>query len=64
MKIKGFIIGFIIGLLIMTPIIKLKKENDQLINKNNQLIEENNYLKWQIGEVPTVIESYKEEICK
>lgn len=31
--------------------------------ENIQLKEDNNYLTWQLNEVPTIIESYKEEIC-
>lgn len=64
MKIKLFAIGFIIGLIFMVPIITLKKQNDNLKKEINKLKELNIEYKWQLEEIPNIIESNKEEICK
>lgn len=43
---------------------KLTKENKLLHKEKKKLEDNNNYLAWQLGEVPTIIESHKEEICR
>ena len=61
-KLDIFLIGVIIGcvgILTLTFI-----ENKDLHKRNEKLVSENVYYKWQLTEVPTIIESNKEEICK
>ena len=53
------ILGLIIGGIVAYKDTKI----EELTRDNIGLKEENEYLKWQLGEVPTIIESYKGEIC-
>lgn len=54
----GMIVGsYIFSIYLIVEIKAIKKENIQLK-------EDNNYLTWQLNEVPTIIESHKEEICR
>ena len=47
-----------------TTIINNKSDEIGRLEKdNNELKEENDFLKWQLNEVPTIIESRKGEIC-
>ena len=55
-KILGFLLGVMIGLCIMIPVINLKKENDKLKKENSELKQENIDYKWQIEQVPYIIE--------
>lgn len=64
MKVKGIIIGMLVGLFIAIPIISLKIKNDKLEKENAKLQQEIIDYKWQLEQVPLVIESNKEEICK
>lgn len=64
MKVKGIIIGMLVGLFIAIPIISLKAKNDKLEKENAKLQQEIIDYKWQLEQVPLVIESNKEEICK
>ncbi len=65
---KLFIIYFflvaVISLASATIINDKSKEINKLEKDNNELKEENEFLRWQLGEVPTIIESHKEEICR
>ena len=62
-KILGFLLGFLIGLCIMIPIISLKKENDRLSKENDKLKQDIIYYKWQLEEVPNIMESVRDEWC-
>ena len=55
-KILGFCLGVLIGLCIMIPVINLKKGNDKLKKENDELKQENIDYKWQIEQVPYIIE--------
>lgn len=61
-KLNWILTGMIIGCLVILGI--LIKENKDLIKKNEELKSQVKYYKWQLEEVPTIIESNKEEICK
>lgn len=61
-KLDVFLIGVIIGCVAILTITFM--ENKDLRRRNENLLSENNYYKWQLNEVPTIIESNKEEICK
>lgn len=64
MKYKAFLIGYIIGLIFMMCILFLKEQNDNLIKENGELKQDIIDYKWQLSEVPNIVESVKEEICK
>lgn len=64
MKYKAFLIGYIIGLIFMTCILILKEHNDELIKENGKLKQEIIDYKWQLNEVPNIVESVKEDLCK
>ena len=55
------LVGMIIGSILFN--IYLIIENKSIRKESVDLKEENQYLQWELGEVPLVIESYKEEIC-
>lgn len=55
-KILGFLLGVIIGLCIMIPVINLKKDYDKLKKENGELKQEIIDYKWQIEQVPYIIE--------
>lgn len=61
-KLKLILIGMIIGSYIFNIylIVEIKNEKEE----NLQLQSDNDYLIWQLNEVPTIIESHKEEICR
>ena len=61
-KLKLVLIGMIIGNYIFS--IYLIVEIKAIKKENSQLEDDNKYLTWQLNEVPTIIESHKEEICK
>ena len=48
--------SYIFSIYLIIEIKTIKKEN-------LELKDDNNYLTWQLNEVPTIIESHKEEIC-
>jgi len=56
-----FLFGMVIGLYVFN--IFLINENKNIKKENAELKDDNQYLEWQLGEVPTIIESRKEEIC-
>lgn len=62
-KIIGFLLGVLIGLCIMIPVINLKKENDRLSKENDKLKQDIIYYKWQLEEVPNIMESVRDEWC-
>lgn len=53
----------ILGLIVGGIVAYKDTKTEELTRENIELKEENEYLKWQLGEVPTIIESYKGEIC-
>ena len=61
-KLDIFLIGVIIGCVAILTLFMV--ENKELRKRNEQLVSDNVYYKWELGEVPTIIESNKEEICK
>lgn len=61
-KLDVFLIGVIIGCVAILTLTFI--ENKDLRKRNEKLLSEYNYYKWQLDEVPTIIESNKEEICK
>lgn len=61
-KLVWVLIGMLVGSYIFNIylIVEIKKDKKEI-----QLLEEDNkYLTWQLNEVPTIIESHKEEICR
>jgi len=60
-KLMWFLFGMVIGLYVFN--IFLINENKNIKKENAELKDDNQYLEWQLGEVPTIIESRKEEIC-
>lgn len=64
MKYKAFLIGYIIGLIFMMCILFLKEQNDNLIKENIKLNQQIKDYKWQLNEVPNIVESVKEDLCK
>lgn len=58
-----FLLVAVISLASVTIINDKSKEINKLEKENNELKEENEFLKWQLNEVPTIIESRKGEIC-
>jgi len=64
MKYKAFLIGYMIGLIFMMCILFLKEQNDNLIKENIKLNQQVKYYKWQLNEVPNIVESVKEDLCK
>ena len=61
-KLDMFLIGVIIGCVAILTLTFI--ENKDLRKRNEKLVSENTYFEWQLSEVPTIIESNKEEICK
>lgn len=61
-KLDLFLIGVIIGCVAILVI--FISENKRINKEIIKLREENVYYKWQLNEVPSIIESNKEEICK
>lgn len=61
---KGIITGVLIGICFMIPIIRLKIKNDKLEKENLMLQQQIIDYKWQLEQVPLIVESNKEEICK
>ena len=63
---KIFIIYFLLVMVIVSTAVTIINDKNKEINKfekdNNELKEENEFLRWQLGEVPTIIESHKEDI--
>lgn len=55
-KILGFCLGFLIGLCLMIPVINLKKDYDKLKKENSKLKQEIIDYKWQLEQVPFIIE--------
>ena len=55
-KIFGFLLGLLIGLCIMIPVINLKKDYDKLKKENSKLKQEIIDYKWQLEQVPFIIE--------
>ena len=58
-----YILMAIFGGIIGIELAKRDHKIEQLQKENAEIKDENNYLEWQLGEVPTIIESYKGEIC-
>lgn len=61
-RINWILVGMIIGSMLFN--FYLITENKSIRKENMDLKDDNQYLQWQLGEVPLVIESYKEDICK
>lgn len=61
-KLDLFLIGVIIGCVAILTLAFI--DNKDLRKRNEKLVSENVYYKWQLNEVPSIIESNKEEICK
>jgi hypothetical protein len=61
---KGIITVVLIGICFMIPIIRLKMKNDNLEKENSMLQQQIIDYKWQLEQVPLIVESNKEEICK
>lgn len=61
---KYFLLGIMIGIIFMFPIIVLKIENNKLSDKNDKLKQDIIYYKWQLEQVPIIMESVKDEWCK
>lgn len=61
-KLVWVLIGMLVGSYIFNIylIVEIKNEKEE----NLQLQNDNDYLTWQLNEVPTIIESHKEEICR
>lgn len=55
-KILGFLLGVLIGFCIMFPIINQKREIKKLQKENDKLKQEIIDYKWQIKQVPYIIE--------
>ena len=55
-KILGFCLGVLIGLCLMIPFINLKKDYDKLKKENSKLKQEIIDYKWQLEQVPFIIE--------
>ncbi len=51
MKVKGIIIGMLVGLCFMIPIISLKVKNDKLEKENARLQQQAFDYKWQLEQV-------------
>lgn len=62
-KISGFILGFLIGVFIMLPTILLKLENNRLNNEIGRLKQDIIEYKWQLEQMPLIMESVKDEWC-
>lgn len=60
-RINWILVGMIIGLYLFNAFLIV--HNKAIQKENMDLKEENQYLQWELGEVPLVVESYKEEIC-
>lgn len=61
-KLVWILIGMLVGSYIFNIYLIVEIKNDK---KEIQLSKEDNkYLTWQLNEVPTIIESHKEEICR
>lgn len=61
-KLVWVLIGMLVGSYIFNIYLIVEIKNDK---KEIQLLKEDNkYLTWQLNEVPTIIESHKEEICR
>lgn len=50
----GILLGSIIGIMMAERDVKIER----LVKENNQLREDNQYYKWQIEQVPYIIESW------
>ena len=61
---KYFLLGIMIGIVFMLPIIVLKIENNKLSDENDKLRQEIVEYKWQLEQVPMIMESVKDEWCK
>lgn len=57
-KILGFLLGLLIGMCIIIPVINLKKDYDKLKKENGELKQEIIDYKWQIEQVPYIIENW------
>ena len=55
-RLLGFLLGVLIGLCIMIPVINLKKDYDKLKKENSKLKQEIIDYKWQLEQVPFIIE--------
>lgn len=61
-KLVWILIGMLVGSYIFNIYLIVEIKNNK--NEIFQLKDDNNYLTWQLNEVPTIIESHKEEICR
>lgn len=60
-RINWILVGMVIGLYLFNAFLIV--QNKAIQKENMDLKDENQYLQWELGEVPLVVESYKEEIC-
>lgn len=61
-KLVWILIGMLVGSYIFNIYLIVEIKNEK--KENLQLQDDNDYLTWQLNEVPTIIESHKEEICR
>lgn len=57
MKVKGIIIGILVGLFIAIPIISLKIKNDKLEKENARLQQQIIDYKWQLEQVQWIFKT-------
>jgi len=57
MKVKGIIIGMLVGLFIAIPIICLKAKNDKLEKENARLQQQVFDYKWQLEQVQWIFKT-------
>lgn len=62
-KILGFLLGFLIGTCIMIPLILLKLENNKLNNEIGRLKQDIIEYRWQLEQMPLIMESVKDVWC-
>lgn len=62
-KMLGFILGVLIGTCIMIPLILLKLENNKLNNEIGRLKQDIIEYRWQLEQIPLIMESVKDEWC-
>lgn len=62
-RLLGFTLGLLIGTCIMIPLILLKLENNKLHNEIGKLEQDIIEYKWELEQVPLIMESVKDEWC-
>jgi cell division protein FtsB len=62
-RLLGFLLGVMIGCMFMISILGLQKQNDKLRKENQELQELVKDYKWQLDEMPNVMESVRDSWC-